>query len=178
MRLRNVDVALRLVATFAFVGIAFVLLEARVRDLEAGALAAIVGMLGGAQDVYRLPGANLLLFPQDGTPSVASVTASCSAIGATLAFAAVAIFVLRGSRWRRARGALLATLVVVVANLVRITLAVEIGLHQGHQAMVTFHDWIGTAIGLVALLAGFMVLLGSVLPSTTTILARRVHGAS
>ena len=66
---------------------------------------------------------------------------------------------------------LVAVVMVSFLNFVRIGLSIVVGLHSGSHAMVTFHDWVGTIIGLFAILGGFSVFVFMLLPSNKQLLA-------
>ena len=162
---RGLDVGMRLSGVVVGVGVGFALADDRAREAETTLLMGIVGPFGGASSFVRLSGAHILVVSRRSTPFVATVTPSCSALGAVLAFLAVAALLLRGPLHRRAIGFALAAGLCIVANLLRIAIALVIGARVGRHDMVTFHDWFGTVIGMTALFGGFVMLLGAMLPS-------------
>ena len=54
---------------------------------------------------------------------------------------------------------------VVLCNLLRIGLSIWVGVLTGSPGLVLFHDWVGTAFGIIYILMGFMVFLAILLPS-------------
>ena len=155
---------MRLTGVAAGVGIGFAVYDNTARNIETSVLTKVVAPLSGASDLIRLPGPHVLVVSRKAAPFVATVTPSCSALGAVLAFLAVAALLLRGPLRRRVIGFLLAAGLCLVANLLRIAIALAIGAHYGRHDMVTFHDWFGTGIGMVALFGGFVLLLRALLP--------------
>jgi exosortase/archaeosortase family protein len=117
--------------------------------------------MNGVSHVY---GTRVLVEPPHALPFLASVTPSCSALGALLAFTTIAVFLVPGPPKRRLLAAGAAGGLVVIANIVRIGLSLGVGVHFGSHAMVVAHDWIGTLIGLFAVLAGFTVFMFLLLP--------------
>lgn len=160
---------LRLVCTLGVALVAFALLHESWRRIEASVIAHALTDVGvsGAGQVY---GTHILVEPQHSAPFLANVTSSCSALGSILAFAAIATFLLHASIARRVLAVLSASALVVVCNCVRIALALGVGVHWGSHAMVAFHDWIGTIIGLFSVLAGFTLFVFTLLPSNKRLL--------
>ena len=170
MMSRGLDVSLRLTAVIGGVGLAFAAWDGPARDLETTTLMTLIAPFAGSAHFVRLPGPHVLITTRDAFPFIGTITPSCSALGAVLAFASVAALVLRGPALRRAYGFALAAGLCVAANLVRIGAALVIGAHYGREAMVTFHDWGGTGFGLLALFGGFVLLLRAMLPSLNSLL--------
>jgi exosortase/archaeosortase family protein len=153
----------RLVCTLVVVVGGFYLLQEPWRKAE---VRTVVGMLSVA-DVNRAShvyGTSVLVAPEHAAPFLAVVAPSCSALGALLAFSTIAMFLVSGPLSRRALAAAVAGLLVVIVNLVRIALSLGVGVNYGSQTMVTVHDWIGTLLGLFAVLAGFTVFMYLLLP--------------
>jgi carbamoyl-phosphate synthase large subunit len=166
----QVRALVRLLLTVVFGFVAFDLLENWYRRAETSAISD--GMTAiGIQGVNHVYGTHILVAPPHNAPFFASVSASCSALGATVAFTAIALFLLHGSIARRALAVVAAVALVMVMNFIRIGLSLAVGLWSGSQAMVTFHDWIGTIIGLAAVLGGFTVFVFMLLPSNRRLLA-------
>jgi exosortase/archaeosortase family protein len=143
----------------------FYLLQERWRKAELRIVVDVVSTFGvhRANHVY---GTSVLVAPQHAAPFLAEVTPSCSALGALLAFSAIALFLVPGSVSRRAVAAGVASALVVIANVVRIALSLGVGVRFGSHAMVVVHDWIGTLIGLFAVLAGFTAFMFLLLPKS------------
>ncbi len=162
-------VIIRLTLTFASVFIAFNLLVDPWRRWEARSVTAALGALGmaGASHSY---GNEILVVPNSSSPFLASISPSCSALAAVLTFAAISTFLLRGDPLRRVSAAVGASLLVFVCNLFRIGLSVFVGLYTGSHGLVVFHDWVGTAFGLLYVLGGFTLYLWLLLPSNQLLL--------
>ena len=167
---RHLALALvRLFCTLASAFVAFELLHDWSRRVEARAIANALTEVGvtGASQVY---GSRILVEPSHAAPFLATVTPSCSALGAVLTFLAIAIFLLHGPIGRRALAVCVAAAIVIGCNMIRIGLALLVGLHAGSHAMVVFHDWVGTAFGLLSILAGFTFFVFVLLPSNKRLL--------
>jgi len=160
---------LRLFCTLVSAFVAFELLHEWSRRFEARAVARVMTDVGitGANQVY---GSRILVRPSHAAPFLATVTPSCSALGAVLTFIAIAVFMLHGPLGRRVLAVAVAAGVVTGGNMVRISLALVVGLHAGSHAMVVFHDWVGTALGLLSILAGFTFFVFVLLPSNRKLL--------
>jgi carbamoyl-phosphate synthase large subunit len=153
----------RLVCTIGLAVGGFYLLQQPWRKVEVRTVVGVLSRIGvnGVSHVY---GTSVLVEPQHAAPFLAVVTPSCSALGALLAFAAIAAFLVPGEASRRVRAALAACALVIVVNVVRIGLSLGVGAHFGSHALVVFHDWIGTLLGLFGVLAGFTLFLFLLLP--------------
>ena len=92
-----------------------------------------------------------------------------------LGFAAISLFIVGGSLQRRFLAFLAAALVVLACNFLRIGLSTYIGVRTSAQGMTVFHDWVGTAFGLLYVLAGFTLYLWVLLPSNRTLLKEYGH---
>ena len=55
-------------------------------------------------------------------------------------------------------------------NFLRIGLSTYVGVRTSAQGLTVFHDWVGTAFGLLYVLAGFTLYLWVLLPSNRTLL--------
>jgi exosortase/archaeosortase family protein len=130
----------------------------------------------GVDRAWHVYGTSVLVAPQHAAPFVAVVTPSCSALGALLAFSAIALFLVPGPRLRRALAAGTASALVVIVNIVRIALSVVVGFRFGSHAMVVVHDWIGTLLGFFAVLAGFTLFMFLLLPKGSHLRDETVGG--
>jgi exosortase/archaeosortase family protein len=101
---------------------------------------------------------------------LATISPSCSALAALLAFGAIAVFVVRSDPRRRFMAFLAAAALILVCNFVRIGLSVYVGVQTSAQGLTVFHDWIGTAFGILYVLGGFTLFLWVLLPSNRTLL--------
>jgi exosortase/archaeosortase family protein len=154
---------IRLVCTIGVAVGGFYLLQQPWRKAEIQTVARMMSTAGmkGASHVY---GTSVLVAPAHAAPFLAVIAPSCSALGALLAFSTIAMFLVSGPASRRAVAAVAAGALVVIVNIVRIALSLGVGVNYGSQAMVTVHDWIGTLLGLFAVLAGFTVFMYLLLP--------------
>ena len=164
-----VSVVVRLVLTFAVPVIVFELVLDPWRETEAQAVAGFFDTLGiaGASHAF---GYQILVLPATAAPFLATISPSCSALAAILAFASISLFLVRGEPLRRLLAFLAAAGVVIVCNMIRIGLSVYIGLETDVDGLTLFHDWVGTAFGLLYVLGGFTMYLWMLLPSNRRLL--------
>jgi exosortase/archaeosortase family protein len=157
-------VFIRLTCTIVVAVGGFFLLQKPWRHAEVRSVARVLATIrmNGASHVY---GTSVLVAPPHAAPFLAVVTPSCSSLGALLAFATIAVFLVSGPLTRRLVAAAAAGVLVVTVNIVRIVLSLGVGVHYGSHAMIVVHDWIGTLLGLFAVLAGFTVFLYLLLPN-------------
>lgn len=159
----------RLTLTFASVFIAFSLLVDPWRRYEARAVTSALSLLGVA-GASRSYGNEILVIPNSSSPFLATISPSCSALAAVLTFVAISVFLLRGEPMRRVVAAIGASMLVFVCNLIRIGLSVLVGVYTDSHGLVVFHDWVGTAFGLMYVLGGFTLFLWLLLPSNDLLL--------
>jgi exosortase/archaeosortase family protein len=164
----------RLTLTFASVFIAFTLLVDPWRRWEARSVTGVLGVLGVA-GANRSYGNEILVIPNSSSPFLATISPSCSALAAVLTFVAISVFLLRGEPMRRVTAAAGASALVFVCNLLRISLSVLVGLYTDSHGLVVFHDWVGTAFGLLYVLGGFTLYLWLLLPSNEQLLKEATH---
>ena len=164
------NVVVRLALTFAVPVVVFELLLDPWRDTEASTVAGIMGNLGltGASHAF---GHQILVLPASAAPFLATISPSCSALAAILAFASISLFLVRGDPFRRLGAFAAASALVIVCNLLRIGLSVYVGLETDAEGLTIFHDWVGTAFGLLYVLGGFTVYLWVLLPSNRELLS-------
>jgi exosortase/archaeosortase family protein len=167
-------VVVRLLLTFAVPVVAFKLLLDTWRDTEASAVAGIMGDLGVAGASHAF-GHQILVLPTSAAPFLATISPSCSALAAILAFASISIFLVRGEPLRRLGAFLAASAIVIACNLLRIGLSVYVGSQTDAKGLTLFHDWVGTAFGLLYVLGGFTIYLWVLLPSNRQLLAEYVR---
>jgi exosortase/archaeosortase family protein len=163
-------VLLRLGATFASVWVGFVALINPWRHAEAGTVVRSLRNVG-IHRVYGSYGNKVLVIPRGGRPFIAVISPSCSALAAVLAFGAIALLLFEGPVRRRFGAFLAAAGLVVVCNLIRIGLSIVVGIESDAHGLVVFHDWVGTAFGLLYVLGGFTAFLFLLLPSNAQLLA-------
>jgi exosortase/archaeosortase family protein len=169
------NVLVRLTLTFAVPIAVFELLLDPWRDTEASAVAGIMGNLGVAGASHAF-GHQILVLPASAAPFLATISPSCSALAAILAFAAISLFLVRGDPFRRLGAFAAASALVIACNLLRIGLSVYVGLETDADGLTVFHDWVGTAFGLLYVLGGFTVYLWVLLPSNRELLAEYLQG--
>jgi exosortase/archaeosortase family protein len=159
----------RLVLTFGVTIALFEVLLDPWRDREAGLVAGALGGLGasGASQAF---GNRILVIPDAATPFLATISPSCSGLAAILAFGAIAVFMVRGEPGRRVLAFLAAAGLIMVCNLLRIGLSIWVGIRTDVNGLTLFHDWVGTAFGLIYVLGGFTVFLWVLLPSPKRLL--------
>lgn len=173
MRRSVVGVIVRLVLAFGVTVVLFWLLIDQWRNWEAKILAAMFGAIGvaGASQAF---GHQILVLPEHAAPFLATISPSCSSLAAILAFGAISAFVVRGPVRRRLLAFGAASLVVLVCNFLRIGLSMYVGLRTDAQGLTVFHDWVGTAFGILYVLGGFTLYLWVLLPSNRALL--KEHG--
>lgn len=169
-------VLVRLGLLFGSLWVTFISLIDRWRSVEARVISTVLqrGGAGGVQTSFRN---QILVLPSGHRPFVASISTSCSALGAVLAFGAVATFLVRGNVLLRLRAFVAAACLVTVCNLVRIAVSVLVGVLLGSRGLVVFHDWVGTAFGILFLLGGFTLFVFTLLPSNEQLLKEALADA-
>ncbi|HSO95686.1 MAG TPA: hypothetical protein VLV81_06565 [Acidimicrobiia bacterium] len=164
----------RLAIAFGATVVAFWLLIDPWRNVEASTIA-LLFRSAGARGASQAFGNQILVIPNHSAPFLATISPSCSALAALLAFAAIAGFVVRGDRQRRLMAFLAAAALILICNFIRIGLSVFVGIHTNAQGLTVFHDWIGTAFGILYVLGGFTLFLWVLLPSNRTLLKEYAH---
>jgi exosortase/archaeosortase family protein len=169
-------VLVRLVLTFAVPIVVFALVLDPWRETEASTITTILANLGvtGASHAF---GYQILVLPAAAAPFLATISPSCSALAAILAFASVSLFLVRGDPGRRFLAFLAAAVIVIVCNMIRIGLSVYVGIKTDAAGLTVFHDWVGTGFGLLYVLGGFTVYLWVLLPSNRALLAEYTRGS-
>lgn len=144
---------------------AFGLLIEAVRHVEAVLCVRLLGLLGIDQLVVVGPGAVMVL-PDSASHGVfvATVTRGCSSLGSILAGLVMVCLVLVGPTSRRVRAALLVVAVVFVANVLRISLALAVGVWLGDVALVLFHNWVAALFAFFYVLFALVAALSIMLP--------------
>jgi exosortase/archaeosortase family protein len=170
------NVVIRLGLTFATVWVGFLLLVNPWRRVEATGITRVLRSVGAdrVRDGY---GNQILVIPWTQRPFLATISPSCSAVAAVLAFGAVAMFLVRGRAHRRLLAFVGASAFLVACNVFRIAASIFVGIETGSRGLVVFHDWVGTLLGLVALLGGFVVFVFIQLPSTKRLLQEAMRAA-
>jgi exosortase/archaeosortase family protein len=170
------NVVLRLTLAFgATVGM-FWLLITPWRNVEAQVIAHAFQAMGVPRASQSF-GNQILVLPAHSAPFLATISPSCSALAAILGFLAISLFVVGGPFQRRMMAFAAAAMVVLACNFLRIGLSTYIGVRTSAQGMTVFHDWVGTAFGLLYVLAGFTLYLWVLLPSNRTLLKEYANAA-
>ncbi len=175
MNRHTFNVVLRVALAFGVTIGAFWLLIDPWRNLEAKAIAGIFSFLG-IQRASQAFGNQILVLPQHAAPFLATISPSCSALAALLAFAAISTFVVRGRPQRRLLAFGAAAAVIVVCNTLRIGLSTYVGIRTDARGLTVFHDWVGTGFGILYVLAAFTIYLWALLPSNRTLLKEYQDG--
>jgi len=165
----------RLTLTFGTVYGGFLLLLNPWRYAEADAVTAVLNFFG-VERVQGGYGNQVLVMPANHPAFLASISPSCSALAAVLAFGAISLFLVRGEPRRRVLAFAGAAGLVVVCNMLRIALSIWVGLLTSQHGLTVFHDWVGTAFGLIYVLGGFTLFLFLLLPSNKQLLKEATNG--
>jgi exosortase/archaeosortase family protein len=102
----------------------------------------------------------------------AQLTPFCSSLIPILALATIGFFILHGTVLRRLVSVGAAAALVLVCNVVRIGGSLWMGYEFGGNALVLFHDWIGTFFALAYTMAGFFLMLYLLLPTASAQIPR------
>ena len=176
MKRHTVNVLTRVALAFGVTIAAFWALINPWRDVEAKVITAMFSGLG-VQRASQAFGHQILVLPAHAGPFLATISPSCSALAALLAFAAISTFVVRGPPQRRLLAFGAAAAIILVCNFMRIGLSTYVGVRTNAQGLTVFHDWVGTAFGIMYVLTGFTVYLWVLLPSNRTLLKEYANGA-
>jgi len=175
MSRRMIVVGLRIALAFGSAFGLFWLLINPWRDAEASIVAGGFGALG-LNRADQAFGHQILVLPSHSAPFLATISTSCSALAAVLGFGAISAFIVRGPAARRLTAFAAAGLVVLLCNFLRIGLSMYVGMRTDAQGLTVFHDWVGTAFGLLYVLAGFTLYLWVLLPSNRVLLQEHLDG--
>jgi len=165
----------RLTLTFGTVYGGFILLLNPWRYTEADVVTSLLNVFG-VDRVQGGYGNQILVMPAHDHAFLASISPSCSALAAVLAFAAISLFLVRGEPPRRFIAFVGAAGLVLVCNMLRIAMSIWVGLVTSEHGLVVFHDWVGTAFGLLYVLGGFTLFLFLLLPSNKQLLKEAANG--
>jgi len=177
MKRSMVSVLIRLALAFGSTVAIFWLLINPWRDAEAKVLAAMFSAMG-VQSASAAFGNQILVLPVHAAPFLATISPSCSALAAILGFGAITAFVVQGPIRRRLLAFSAAATVVLVCNFLRIGLSMYVGVRTNAQGLTAFHDWVGTAFGILYVLGGFTLYLWVLLPSNRTLLKEYGHATT
>lgn len=148
----------------------FQLLNGPARRLEAMLIMAVLRPAGSRASVVN--DTYFQLLPPDQAAFRAQLTPYCSSIVPILALATIGFFILHGSWPRRVLSVGAAAALVLACNVARISGSLWMGYEYGGNALVLFHDWIGTFFALVYTMAGFFLMLYLLLPTATAQIPR------
>jgi exosortase/archaeosortase family protein len=148
----------------------FYLLTDATRRLEALLVMGVLRPAGSRASV--VDGSIFQLLPPDQDAFRAQLTPYCSSLIPILALITIGMFILHGTWARRLVSVTTAAALVLLCNIARISGSLWMGYEFGGNALVLFHDWIGTFFALVYTMAGFFLMLYLLLPSATAQIAR------
>ena len=164
MNRHTINVLARLSLTFGVTVLAFIALLDPWRALEASVL--VDGFRAvGISVASQAFGHQILVLPDHASPFLATISPSCSALAAILAFAAISMFLVTRDPARRLCAFAAASALVLTCNFLRIGLSIWVGLRTDADGLAIFHDWVGTFFGLLYVLGGFTLYLWILLPS-------------
>jgi exosortase/archaeosortase family protein len=146
------------------------LLNGPARQLEAWLVMATFAPVGSQASVVN--DTYFQLLPPDQVAFRAELTPYCSSLIPILALAAIGFFILRATWRRRLVSVGAAAGLVLLCNVVRISGSLWMGYEFGGNALVLFHDWIGTFFALAYTMAGFFLMLYLMLPTATAQIPR------
>jgi exosortase/archaeosortase family protein len=158
-----VAVALAMALLVAIGG--FELLNGPARQLEAFLVMAALTPVGDHASVVNDNYFQLL--PPGQAAFRAQLTPYCSSLIPILALASIGFFILRGTWLRRVAAIGAGAGLILLCNVVRISGSLWMGYEFGGNALVLFHDWIGTFFALAYTMAGFFLMLYLMLPTAT-----------
>ncbi|GAA0810070.1 ATP-grasp domain-containing protein [Spirilliplanes yamanashiensis] len=137
----------------------FALLIEWARRFEVALATGVLDAFGLGGQISGVLGDAFLVFGPDGSPVVAEMSASCSALTSVLALSALAVVALR----RRAQvvvGLAAACAFVLFANQLRLILSLLAGRYLAVDALVFFHDWVGALLNFAYTLIGLLIMIG------------------
>jgi exosortase/archaeosortase family protein len=148
----------------------FNLLNEPARRLEAWLVMVSLRPVGSRASVVNQNFFQLL--PPNQVAFRAQLTPYCSSLIPILALATIGFFILHGTWLRRLVSVGAAAALVLFCNVVRISGSLWMGYAFGGNALVLFHDWIGTLFALIYTMAGFFLMLYLLLPTATAQIPR------
>ena len=169
MNARRVRVASSLLVCLLIAYGGFLLLTGPMRTVE-GDL--VLGLLGYGGRISVVGDHVFQVLPAGNDAFRASLTPYCSALIPILALAGIALCILRGNPVRRVVAFLVAGVLILTGNVLRIAASLWIGIEAGPGSLVLFHDWVGTLFALTYTLVGFFLMLYLILPSATATIPR------
>jgi exosortase/archaeosortase family protein len=148
----------------------FNLLTDPARRLESALVLASLRPIGNRASVVNTDYFQLL--PPHHDAFRAQLTPYCSSLIPILALACIGFFILHGTIVRRIVSVGTAAALVLLCNVLRISGSLWMGYRFGGDALVLFHDWVGTFFALAYTMAGFFLMLYLLLPSATAQIPR------
>jgi exosortase/archaeosortase family protein len=148
----------------------FQLLNGPARRLEAMLIMAALRPAGSRASVVN--DTYFQLLPPGQVAFRAELTPYCSSLIPILALAAIGFFILRGTWSRRLVSVAAAAALVLLCNVARISGSLWMGYEFGGNALVLFHDWLGTFFALAYTMVGFFLMLYLMLPTATAQIPR------
>jgi len=156
---------LKVAAVCGGAALGFVLLQARMRSLEAqGALWLL--HLVSTRSAFGIAPTTVLVVPRHHAAFDVLITPSCSSLASLLAFACLTPLMPRCPLRRRALAFGTAATVIAVGNVLRIAASIGVGLLAGRASLVLFHDWVGSMFTFVYTMGGYILMLSLLLPRT------------
>ncbi|GIE85970.1 ATP-grasp domain-containing protein [Actinoplanes regularis] len=136
----------------------YLLLVDHLRHFEVALAANILGFLG-VDRISGVLGNAFVVFGPGMEPVVAEMSGSCTILSSVLALTALAAVALR-ERHQALFGLLAACFFILVANQVRLVLSLLAGRFFAVDALIFFHDWIGSALNFAYTLFGLLIMIG------------------
>ncbi|MGY1705906.1 hypothetical protein ACI79C_15175 [Geodermatophilus sp. SYSU D00697] len=164
---RMVPVALDLALAVVICLLGFRYLAGFLQTVEALGVVGVLRLVGFDEVSGVLP-RHVLVFRGEGEDAEiinAVITASCSSVLSVLGLAALTAVVLRSRKLHALAGLLVAVVLVVLLNHVRLVLSTLAGVWWGQGALVLFHDWVGAVWNMAATLGGFLLMVYVTLPT-------------
>jgi exosortase/archaeosortase family protein len=160
-------VAIRVGLTLVGILVGFAALQSPVRRLEAEVAAAIAGFV--TRDDLTVVGFDVFVFPSQGGFFRAVLTPSCSSLASILAISTLGWLAPGYSRPRRFAALLVAVMVIIVGNMLRLSGSLAAGVWLGRIGLVAFHDVVGGTLTFVYILGGYLLMLRILLPKEVSI---------
>jgi len=157
-------VALRVAFVVGGSIVGFVLCESRYRSVETWVSIHVVNLMAGGHHASRAGHASIEVVSLHHAAFIAVITPSCSATASILAIACLSSLSPRYGLVRRVLATGIALFTVAAVNVMRISLSVLVGVHDGVSSLVLFHNWVGGVMTFVYTLGGYVLLLYILLP--------------
>jgi hypothetical protein len=157
-------IAIRIVLVLVVVGVGFALFQHPYRLFEVWLSGGLLHSLG-VPNVVSTQGTGILVH-HAGTDQyiLLDVAPQCSSLPAVLAIFALALPMHSIAGPRIYLGALFASVVALVGNIVRIDAVLGVGVFFGFISLVFFHTWVASIFDFAAVLFGWILLIRMQLP--------------